>query len=59
MPQVVLIAAAGAVAYAAYRMIRREIGRAAVRLAEQRVPVEIDRPQRLVRDADGVYRPER
>lgn len=59
MPQIVLIAAAGAAAYTAWRVIRRELGRAAGRIAEVRVPVEIDRPQRLVRDADGVYRPER
>jgi hypothetical protein len=59
MPQFVLVAAAGAAAYAAYRMLRREMGRVADRLAEVRVPVEIDTPKQLVRGTDGVYRPER
>ena len=58
MPQLVLVAAAGAAAYAAYRMLRREMGRVADRLAEVRVPVEIDEPKSLVRGTDGVYRPE-
>jgi uncharacterized OsmC-like protein len=59
MPQFVLVAAAGAAAYAAYRMLRREMGRVAERLAEVRVPMERDEPTSLVRGADGVYRPER
>ena len=58
MPQVLLVAAAGLAAVAAYRFVRREMGRVSERLAEVRVPVDIDRPKRLVRDADGVYRPE-
>lgn len=58
MPQVLLVAAAGLAAVAAYRLVRREMGRVAGRLAEVRVPVDPDLPKRLVRDADGVYRPE-
>lgn len=59
MPQFVLVAAAGAAAYAAYRLLRREMGRVADRLTEVRVPVEIDTPTPLVRGTDGVFRPER
>lgn len=58
MPQVILIAAAGMAVYAGYRVLRREMGRVAERLAEVRVPQDHDLPKRLVRDADGVYRPE-
>lgn len=58
MPQVLMVAAAGAVAYATWRLVRREMSRVSERLAEVRVPVTNDRPKRLVRDADGVYRPE-
>lgn len=58
MPQFLLVAAAGAAAYTAYRMLRREMGRVAGRLAEVRVPTELGEPARLVRGADGVYRPE-
>lgn len=58
MPQVLLIAAAGVAAYTAYRVLRREMGRVGERLAGTRVPVDIGEPKRLVRDADGVFRPE-
>ena len=58
MPQVLLVAAAGMAAYAAYRVLRREMGRVAGRVAEVRVPTEAEPPKRLVRDPDGVYRPE-
>ena len=59
MPQFLLVAAAGAAAYATYRVLRREMGRVAGRLAEVRVGREFDTPARLVLGADGVYRPER
>ncbi|MDK9695598.1 MAG: hypothetical protein OEL76_04345 [Siculibacillus sp.] len=59
MPQFLLAAAAGAAAYTAYRLLRREMHRVAGRLAEVRVPVETEMPARLVRGDDGVYRPER
>lgn len=58
MPQVLLIAAAGVAAYTAYRVLRREMGRVGERLAGTRVPAEVSEPKRLVRDADGVFRPE-
>ena len=58
MPQVLLVAAAGMAAFAAYRVLRREMGRVAERLAEVRVAVDAEPPKRLVRDGDGVYRPE-
>mgnify|MGYP001767639190 CR=1 FL=1 len=57
MPQFLLVAAAGAAAYTAYRVLRREMTRVAGRLAEVRVPQEIE-TARLVRGPDGVYRPE-
>jgi hypothetical protein len=59
MPQFLLVAAAGAAAYAAYRMVRREMIRVGGRLAEVRVSREPTQPAHLVRGADGVYRPER
>lgn len=59
MPQFLLVAAAGAATYAAYRVLRREMSRVAGRLAEVRVPAEFDTPARLVPGADGVYRPDR
>ncbi len=59
MPQFLLVAAAGAAAYAAYRVVRREMIRVGERLAEVRVPREIGEAPSLVRGADGVYRPER
>lgn len=58
MPQFLVVAAAGAAAYAAYRLVRREMIRVAGRLAEVRVPVDLDMPKRLVRGEDGVFRPE-
>jgi uncharacterized OsmC-like protein len=59
MPQFLLVAAAGAAVYTAYRVLRREMGRVSERLAEVRVHADFDRPTRLVRGADGVFRPER
>ncbi|WP_333822069.1 hypothetical protein [Pinisolibacter sp.] len=59
MPQFLLVAAAGAAAYTAYRVLRREMTRVSARLAEVRVSPERDTTARLVRGADGVYRPER
>lgn len=59
MPQVLLVAAAGMAAYTAYRFLRREMGRVGERLAEIRVPNDYEVGTRLVRGADGVYRPER
>ena len=59
MPQFLLAAAAGAAAYATYRILRREMSRVAGRLAEVRVPTELDTPAHLVRGPDGVYRPDR
>lgn len=58
MPQVLLVAAAGMAAYAAYRVLRREMVRVAERVAEVRVRTDGESPKRLVRDPDGVYRPE-
>lgn len=58
MPQFLLVAAAGAAVYTAYRVLRREMQRVAGQLAEVRVPAEVEAPARLVRGADGVYRPE-
>jgi hypothetical protein len=59
MPQFLLVAAAGAAAYTAYRVLRREMSRVSAHLAEVRVTPERDTPARLVRGADGVFRPER
>ena len=59
MPQFVLVAATGLVAYAAWRLMQREMRRVSVRLSEVRVRNDVDFGTRLVRDADGVYRPER
>ena len=59
MPQAMLFAAVGVAAVVAYRLIRREMLRVADTLAEVRAPREIRRGGRLVRDADGIYRPER
>jgi hypothetical protein len=58
MPQFLLAAAVGAVAYTAFRVIRREMDRVAGRLAEVRVTGDPDAPKSLVRGSDGVYRPE-
>lgn len=58
MPQAVLLAAVGIVAVVAYRLIRREMQRVGVTLAEIRTPPAILPGTRLVRGADGVYRPE-
>ena len=58
MPQFLLVAAAGAAAYTAYRVFRREIARVAGHLAEVRVPSGAETPTRLVRGSDGVFRPE-
>ena len=58
MPQFLLAAAVGAVAYAAWKLIGREMGRVAGQLTEARARPEAREPARLVRDADGVYRPE-
>ncbi len=59
MPQALLVAATGLVAYATWRLVRREMARVAGRLAEVRVPSRPAEGVRLVCDADGVYRPER
>ncbi len=58
MSQSLVYAAVGAVAFAAWRLLRREMDRVAERMAEVRVPVDPVRGIRLVRGDDGVWRPD-
>ncbi len=62
MPHVILIVALGLAGGALWRLMRREMNRVAETLgevrAEARVPTEIVGGPRLLRGADGVYRPE-
>jgi hypothetical protein len=57
MPQSLVYAAVATAAFAAWRLLRREMDRVAERMAEVRVPVDPVRGIRLVRGDDGIWRP--
>lgn len=58
MPQLMIFAAVGLGLTAAWKLVRREMGRVEETLAEVRVPTRANVGVRLVRGADGVFRPE-
>lgn len=62
MPQLVLLAAAGAALYVAIRFIGREMERVGQEMAAKPVPIPVRRADavRLERDPEtGIYRPRR
>jgi hypothetical protein len=58
MPQLLIFTAVGLGLTLAWRLVRREMDRVEETLAEVRVPTRTNAPARLVRGADGVFRPE-
>jgi hypothetical protein len=59
MPQSLVYAAVGVAAFAAWRLVRRQMDRVGATLSEIRVSADPEIGARLVRGADGIYRPER